>query len=54
MPERKRNALLVICKTIIDDERIRRIAPLSVELLEAEMRRYREIEAAVAKEMANA
>lgn len=50
--DRKRNALLVICKTIITDEKIRRFAPLSVELLESEMRNYREIEAIVAREMA--
>lgn len=54
MPDRKRNALIVICKSIINDERIRRVAPLSVELLESELRRYREIEALVAKEVANA
>lgn len=54
MPERKRNALLVLCKTIINDEKVRRAAPLSVDLLEDELRKYREIEAIVAKEMSHA
>ena len=53
MPESKRNALLVICNTIINDEKVRRAAPLSVEMLEAEMNRYREIEKIVAREMAD-
>lgn len=54
MPQRKRNALMVICKSIINDEKIRIAAPLSIDLLEAELRKYREIEAIVAKEMARA
>lgn len=33
--------LLVICKTIVADERVRKSAPLAVGLLEEAMQRYR-------------
>lgn len=55
MPDRlrsKHNALVVIVNSILNNEKVRRFDPISFEMLDEEMRRYREIEEIVAQEMA--
>lgn len=50
---RKQNVLLTICRGIVANDRMRKFAPLDVEMLEAELANYHRIQEAVAKEIAN-